>query len=51
MKPMLYLEAMKEADRLNRIIANLGESKNSRNAAISQLRKLESDLGIDLRWA
>lgn len=40
-----------EANRLNRIIGNLGESKNSRNAAITQLRELERATGLELREA
>lgn len=43
--------AAAEADRLNRIITNPAESKNSRNAAITQLRKLERETGLELRWA
>lgn len=40
-----------EADRLNRIIANPRESKNSRNAAITLLKRLEREIGMELRWA
>lgn len=44
-------EVAQEADRLNHIIGNLRESKNSRNAAITLLRQLERETGMDLRWA
>ena len=44
-----FWKASAEAARLRRIIADLGESKNSRNAAITLLRKLERETGFKLR--
>lgn len=38
-----------EAARLNAIIGNLRESKNSRNGAITQLHALEKLTGLHLR--
>ena len=38
-----------EAARLNRIIGNLGESKNSRNAARTLLNRLSAQAGRNLR--
>ena len=40
-----------EARRLNGIIRNLGESKVSRNSAITRLSQLERDTGFSLRRA
>ena len=42
-------EIVAKARRLNRIINDLRESKNSRNAAITQLVALERETGFDLR--
>lgn len=42
-------EIVDEARRLNRIINSLTESKNSRNAAITQIGRLEAETGFDLR--
>jgi hypothetical protein len=42
-------EIVAEARRLNRDIKNLGLSKISRNAAITQLTALEAETGLDLR--
>lgn len=44
-----FWKAAAEAARLRRIIDDLGESKNSRNAAITLLRKLERESGFKLR--
>lgn len=43
-------DVIAEADRLNRILNNLMESKNSRNAALTLLRDLEQQYGMELRW-
>lgn len=40
---------MAEASRLNHIVSNLRESKNSRNAAITRIRQLEREWGVTLR--
>lgn len=42
-------EIVAKARNLNRIINDLHESKNSRNAAITQLSALERKTGLDLR--
>lgn len=42
-------EIVAEARRLNRIINDLGESKNSRNAAITLIGRLEAETGLSLR--
>lgn len=42
-------EIVAKAQRLNKIIKNLKESKNSRNAAITQLHELEAETGLILR--
>jgi len=42
-------EIVAEARRLNSIINSLRESKNSRNAAISQIGALEVETGLSLR--
>lgn len=46
---MTYAHIVNEAKRLNAIIGNLKESKNSRNAAITLLGKLERETGLALR--
>lgn len=48
---MSYAEIVAKANWLNAIIANRRESKNSRNAAISQIHALERESGLKLRKA
>lgn len=47
----MRIDITKEAARLNRIIGSLTESKNSRNAAITQINALSREAGRDLRTA
>jgi len=42
-------DIINEARRLNKAIKNLGLSKISRNAAITQITALESETGLSLR--
>lgn len=42
-------EIVAKARRLNRIINDLRESKNSRNAAITMINALEAETGLSLR--
>ena len=47
----MKFDVTREADRLNSILANPRESKNSRNAAITLLRDLSAKVGRNLRTA